>query len=162
VQEVYPRLTLPVAEPEDIKTKIEGAAKLMERGLRFKATELRGKLGFSDPVQGDEIVGGAPVPPAVPPAVPPGAANRARSLALNRAQAEDLLTGVEEDMLSDWEEVGSDMEAAIAGAIDGADSYEAVLERLPEALRQMPSALLIDTLVKGMFKARAVGDAQDD
>jgi hypothetical protein len=65
-------------------------------------------------------------------------------------------------MLSDWEEVGSDMEAAIAGAIDGADSYEAVLERLPEALRQMPSALLIDTLVKGMFKARAVGDAQDD
>jgi len=162
VQEVYPRLTLPVAEPEDIKTKIEGAAKLMERGLRFKATELRGKLGFSDPEQGDEIVGGAPVPPAVPPAVPPGAANRARSLALNRAQAEDLLTGVEEDMLSDWEEVGSDMEAAIAGAIDGADSYEAVLERLPEALRQMPSALLIDTLVKGMFKARAVGDAQDD
>jgi phage gp29-like protein len=162
VQGVYPRLTLPVAEPEDIKTKIEGAAKLMERGLRFKATELRGKLGFSDPEQGDEIVGGAPVPPAVPPAVPPGAANRARSLALNRAQAEDLLTGVEEDMLSDWEEVGSDMEAAIAGAIDGADSYEAVLERLPGALRQMPSALLIDTLVKGMFKARAVGDAQDD
>jgi hypothetical protein len=89
------------------------------------------------------------------------AANRAR-LALNREQAEDLLDGVEEDMLSDWEELGSELEAAVAGAIDGADSYEAVLERLPEALRQMPSALLIDTLVKGMFQARAVGDAQDD
>ena len=154
VQEVYPHLTLPVAEPEDIKTKIEGAAKLMERGVTFKMTELRAKLGFSDPEEGDEIAGGAPVPPPV-------AANRAR-LALNREQAEDLLDGVEEDMLSDWEELGSDMEAAIAGAIDGADSYEAVLERLPEALRQMPSALLIDTLVKGMFQARAVGDAQDD
>ena len=154
VQEVYPRLTLPVAEPEDITAKIEGAAKLMERGVTFKMTELRAKLGFSDPEEGDEIAGGAPVPPPV-------AANRAR-LALNREQAEDLLDGVEEDMLSDWEELGSDMEAAIAGAIDGADSYEAVLERLPEALRQMPSALLIDTLVKGMFQARAVGDAQDD
>ena len=154
VQEVYPHLTLPVAEPEDIKTKIEGAAKLMERGVTFKMTELRAKLGFSDPEEGDEVVGGAPVPPPV-------AANRAR-LALNREQAEDLLDGVEEDMLSDWEELGSDMEAAIAGAIDGADSYEAVLERLPEALRQMPSALLIDTRVKGMFQARAVGDAQDD
>lgn len=65
-------------------------------------------------------------------------------------------------MLADWEEVGAGMEAAIAEAVDGADSYEAVLERLPEALRQMPSALLIDTLVKGMFRARAVGDAQDD
>ena len=154
VQEVYPHLTIPVAEPEDIKTKIEGAAKLMERGVTFKMTELRAKLGFSDPEEGDEIAGGAPVPPPV-------AANRAR-LALNREQAEDLLDGVEQDMLSDWEELGSDMEAAIAGAIDGADSYEAVLERLPEALRQMPSALLIDTLVKGMFQARAVGDAQDD
>ena len=154
VQEVYPRLTLPVAEPEDITAKIEGAAKLMERGVTFKMTELRAKLGFSDPEEGDEIAGGAPVPPPV-------AANRAR-LALNREQAEDLLDGVEEVMLSDWEELGSDMEAAIAGAIDGADSYEAVLERLPEALRQMPSALLIDTLVKGMFQARAVGDAQDD
>ena len=154
VQEVYPHLTLPVAEPEDIKTKIEGAAKLMERGVTFKMTELRAKLGFSDPEEGDEIAGGAPVPPPV-------AANRAR-LALNREQAEDLLDGVEEDMLSDWEELGNDMEAAIAGAIDGAKSYEAVLERLPEALRQMPSALLIDTLVKGMFQARAVGDAQDD
>lgn len=154
VQEVYPRLTLAVAEPEDITAKIEGAAKLMERGVTFKMTELRAKLGFSDPEEGDEIAGGAPVPPPV-------AANRAR-LALNREQAEDLLDGVEEVMLSDWEELGSDMEAAIAGAIDGADSYEAVLERLPEALRQMPSALLIDTLVKGMFQARAVGDAQDD
>jgi phage gp29-like protein len=154
VQEVYPHLTLPVAEPEDIKTKIEGAAKLMERGVTFKMTELRAKLGFSDPEKGDEIAGGAPVPPPV-------AANRAR-LALNREQAEDLLDGVEEDMLSDWEELGSELEAAVAEAVDGAGSYEAVLERLPEALRQMPSALLIDTLVKGMFQARAVGDAQDD
>jgi phage gp29-like protein len=154
VQEVYPRLTLPVAEPEDITAKIAGAAKLMEHGVTFKMTELRGKLGFSDPEKGDEIAGGAPVPPPV-------AANRAR-LALNREQAEDLLDGVEEDMLSDWEELGSELEAAVAEAVDGADSYEAVLDRLPEALRQMPSALLIDTLVKGMFQARAVGDAQDD
>jgi phage gp29-like protein len=154
VQEVYPRLTLPLAEPEDITAKIAGAAKLMEHGVTFKMTELRGKLGFSDPEEGDEIAGGAPVPPPV-------AANRAR-LALNREQAEDLLDGVEEDMLSDWAELGSDMEAAVAEAVDGASSYEAVLERLPEALRQMPSALLIDTLVKGMFQARAVGDAQDD
>jgi phage gp29-like protein len=121
-------------------------------------TELRGKLGFSDPEEGDEIAGGAPVPPAVR----PGSANRARSVALNRAQAEDLLDGIETGMLADWQELGSELEAAVAEAVDGASSYEAVLERLPEALRQMPSALLIDTLVKGMFQARAVGDAQDD
>ncbi|MCE2739668.1 MAG: DUF935 domain-containing protein, partial [Rhodobacter sp.] len=157
-QQAYPRLTLPVAEPEDIKAKIEGAARLMERGLSFKATELRATLGFSDPEDGDEVVGGtAPAPAAAP------ARNRASpGLALNRQQGEDLLDEIGADMLADWEEVGAGMEAAIAEAVDGAASYEAVLERLPEALRQMPSALLIDTLVKGMFRARAVGDAQDD
>jgi len=157
-QQAYPRLTLPVAEPEDIKAKIEGAARLMERGLSFKATELRAALGFSDPEDGDEVVGGAAPAPAAAPA-----RNRAGpGLALNRQQGEDLLDEIGADMLADWEEVGAGMEAAIAEAVDGADSHEAVLERLPEALRQMPSALLIDTLVKGMFRARAVGDAQDD
>jgi phage gp29-like protein len=158
VQATYPRLLLPVAEPEDTKAKVEGAARLMERGVTFKATELRAALGFSDPEEGDEVVGGtAPAPAAAP------AQNRAGpGLALNRQQGEDLLDEIGADMLADWEDVGAGMEAAIAEAVDGADSYEAVLERLPEALRQMPSALLIDTLVKGMFRARAVGDAQDD
>jgi phage gp29-like protein len=159
VQEVYPRIVIEVAEPEDTKLLIDGAVALMGAGVTFKATELRAKLGFSDPKKGDEVVGGTA---AAAPA-PALAQNRAGpGLALNRQQGEDLLDEIGADMLADWEEVGSAMEAAIASAIDGADSYEAVLERLPGALRQMPSAILIDTLVKGMFKARALGDAQDD
>ena len=161
VQQAYPRLILPVAEPEDIKTKIEGAARLMERGVRFKATELRTALGFSDPEEGDEIAGGT-VPAPAAAAAPAQNRQAGQGLVLNRQQGEDLLDEVGAEMLSDWEEVGSAMEAAIAGAIEGADSYADVLDRLPETLRQMPSAVLIETLVKGMFRARAVGDAQDD
>lgn len=159
VQKVYPRIVIEVPEPEDTKLLIDGAVALMGAGVKFKATELRGKLGFSDPEEGDEVVGGAPVATPPPPASNSLAPNR---VALNRQEGEDLLDETLADMLGDWEEVAGGMEAAIAGAIDGADSYEAVLERLPEALRQMPTAVLIDTLVKGMFKARAVGDAQDD
>jgi len=161
VQQAYPRLILPVAEPEDIKTKIEGAARLMERGVRFKATELRTALGFSDPEEGDEIAGGT-VPAPAAAAAPAQNRQAGQGLVLNRQQGEDLLDEVGAEMLSDWEEVGSAMEAAIAGATEGADSYADVLDRLPETLRQMPSAVLIETLVKGMFRARAVGDAQDD
>jgi phage gp29-like protein len=160
VQETYPRILIEVPEPEDTKLLIDSAVALMGAGVKFKATELRGKLGFSDPEEGDEIVGGTPAA-APPPAPAPNRLARNR-LALNRQEGEDLLDETLDDMLSDWEEVGEGMEAAIAAAIDGADSYEGVLDRLPETLRQMPTALLIDTLVKGMFKARAVGDAQDD
>jgi phage gp29-like protein len=59
-QETYPEVIIEIAEPEDIAVKIDGAAKLITVGLRFKASELRGKLGFSDPEDGDEVVGGAP------------------------------------------------------------------------------------------------------
>ena len=157
VQDNYPKILISVDEPEDTKLRIAGAVSLMSKGVRFKATELRSALKFSDPEEGDEIVGDLPKAKVARPADP--ALNH---LALNRAQADDLLGDIEAEMMADWEEVGAAMEAAVAEAIDGADSYEAVLERLPETLRLMPTGLLVDTLVKGMFKARAVGDAQDD
>lgn len=153
-QAAYPRLMLEVAEPEDTKLLIEGATALMSQGVTFKASELRAKLGFSDPKEGDEIVGGKPAAPTPP---DPG------KLALNRAEAPpvDPLDAIEADMLSDWEVVADDMQAAVATAIEDATSYDDVLARLPEALRHMPTAIVVDTLVKGMFKARAVGDVQD-
>jgi phage gp29-like protein len=155
VQQAYPRLSIEVAEPEDIKAKIDGAVALMGQGVKFRATELRDKLGFSDPEAGDEIAGG--VPAAAP---PPPAANAAR-VALNRQADEDALDEIGADMLSDWEEVAGGMEAAIAEALDGAGSYDEALARLPEALRLMPTAVLVETLVKGMFRARAFGDGTD-
>jgi phage gp29-like protein len=157
-QDEYPELRIEIAEPEDIKVKIDGAAQLMDRGVKFRATELRGKLGFSDPEEGDEIVGGQPAPvPGTPPAQ-----NRV-SVAMNRAQegSEGDLDEIEADMMSDWEEVSGEMEAAIRAVVDEAEDYEDLLARLPEALKRMPTAVLVETLVKGMFQARAVGDDRD-
>jgi Protein of unknown function (DUF935) len=88
------------------------------------------------------------------------AANR---VALNRESAgtEADLDQIEAEMMADWREVADGMDAALATVIDGAASYEEVLERLPETLRLMPTAVLVETLVKGMFKARALGDQKD-
>lgn len=156
VQEVYPKLVLSISEPEDSKLKIDGAVALAAIGVTFKASELRATAGYSDPAEGDEVVGGL-AKPAAP--TPPVAKNR---LALNRVTSgEDILSEIEDDMLSDWDEVVGGMEAAIATAVDGAESYEDILAALPETLRHMPTGLLVDTLVKGMFKARAIGDQQD-
>lgn len=158
VQEEYPEIRIEIAEPEDIKVKIDGAAQLMDRGVTFRASELRGKLGFSDPEEGDEIVGGAPA------AVSPPARNRQREArALNRAAegTEDDLADIEAEMMADWEEVSGAMEVAIRAAVEASDSYDDLLTRLPQALKRMPTAILVDTLVKGMFKARALGDDRD-
>jgi phage gp29-like protein len=163
VQQAYPKLVLGVAEPEDNKVKIEGAVALSGIGVTFKASELRATAGYSDPEEGDEVVGGKMAPTLPTPALParPVARNR---LALNQKGAvggEDVLEEIEADMLADWEEVASDLQDAIATAVDGAESYEELLKALPETLRHMPTALVVDTLVKGMFKARVTGDQQD-
>lgn len=149
----YPRLILHVAEPEDSKAKIDGAVALAGIGVTFKASELRATAGYSDPEDGDEVVGGKS-------AAPPPAKNQ---LALNRQRAsgESVLDEIEGDMLADWEELAGGMEAAISAAVDGSDSYEDMLAALPETLRHMPTGIVVETLVKGMFKARALGDQQD-
>lgn len=63
-QASYPRIALVIEEAEDAAAKIAGAVSLAGIGVRFRATELRKTLGYSDPEDGDEVVGGMPA--AVP------------------------------------------------------------------------------------------------
>lgn len=158
-QDEYPEIRIEISEPEDIAAKIEGAAKMIDRGVRFRASELRSTLGYGDPEEGEEIVGGAPAAPTAPARNQSTALNRA---AHNRVQgSDDDLAQIEADMMADWQEVSDEMQTAIQAAVDGAQSYDQLLTNLPEALRLMPTAMIVETLVKGMFKARAVGDDRD-
>ena len=96
----------------------------------------------------------------MPAPAPPAKEDR---LALNRTGTEgDDLDQVEAEMLEDWEELADDLMGAIAGVMDGATSYEDALKRLPEALSHMPTGLAVETLVKGMFKGRVLGDQRDE
>lgn len=152
VQQVYPQIVLSIDEAEDVQAKIASAVSLAGIGVKFKASELRAKLGFSDPEPGDDVVGGGPTE-AQP------AQNR---LALNRkAEVSDDIDEIEVEMLADWQEVADGLQDAIAQVADGATGYEDLLKRLPEALTHMPTGLAVETLVKGMFQARALGDQRD-
>lgn len=150
-QRVYPKIVIEVPEPEDTKLLIEGAVALAGIGVTFKATELRGKLGLSDPEDGDEIVGG--LPPATPPAKP--------ALALNRAQTADAVDEIVDDMLEDWEAVMGDLVDPIQALLDDCADYDTFMARLPEVTKGQSTARVIDALVKGTFKARALGDQTD-
>lgn len=152
VQQVYPKIALAIEEAEDVKAKITSAVALAGIGVTFKASELRAKLGFSDPAAGDDVVGTAPA--ALPPAQ-----NR---LALNRKkEQQDAIDEIEADVMSDWQELADGLQDAIAKVADGAKSYDELMKRLPETLAHMPTGLAVETLVKGMFQARALGDQRD-
>lgn len=150
VQKAYPRLSIEVVEPEDIDMIMRNVFRMASQGTKFKAAEIRARLGFTDPDDDDEVTGGAPPPPAT-------------NTALNRAGdvPADTLDELEAEMLEDWEDVMGDLLGPVEDAIAGADSYENALERLAKVLPNMGASKLIEGLVKGMFKARALGDVKD-
>ncbi|MFO1174467.1 MAG: DUF935 domain-containing protein [Paracoccaceae bacterium] len=152
VQDRYPTLSIDIAEPEDTAMLIDKAVALMGKGVTFKASELRAKLRLSEPEAGDELVGGQPAAPA-----PPVAKN---ALALNQAEL-DAVDEIEAEMLADWEEVMDEVLAPVEELVAKAGSYDEVMNGLAETMPKAGASKLIDALVKGMFKARAVGDRQD-
>jgi len=156
VQQDYPELVIEISEPEDTTARMDATAKAMERGLRVPARELRGALGWSEPEDGEEVVGGAA--PVAPPPPTDVALNRQGA---NAPDPQDMLDEIEAEMLADWQPVMSETLDPIEAAIMGATSYEDALAAL-DALGPLPAGRVIDILVKGTFLARAQGDVRDD
>lgn len=61
-QDAYPKVTLPVPEPEDLKELTEGVARLLPYGFKVGQKQMREKLGLSEPEEDDELLG----PPSRP------------------------------------------------------------------------------------------------
>lgn len=68
----YPRLVIGRPKQEDLKQLTDSLAALVPLGLRVQASEIRDKLGISDPDAGAEVLGAPQMPPALPPAAVPG------------------------------------------------------------------------------------------
>ena len=153
-RDAYPRLIIEIEEPEDRKAWVDGVDKLIQRGLRVSADDLRAKFGLSTPKDADEIVGGTPVAPAP---------DRSKE-ALNRAQDNpegDEIDEMVEEMLAEWQPVMEDITGPIEALVEDCTSLEELLVRLPQVVGQANEARLIEALVKGMAKARALGDSSD-
>ncbi|KAB1087340.1 DUF935 domain-containing protein [Neorhizobium galegae] len=79
-QDHYPQVQLLVADPEDIDALTNAVARMVPFGLRVKQTEIREKIGLSDPGDDDELLmptaaaTAAPTPDQ-PPAKTPKPAN---------------------------------------------------------------------------------------
>ena len=163
VQDRYPGLKIEVAEPEDHAARVKAGVSLVEAGVTLRASELRGAAGYSDPEEGDEVVGApasATPPPVAPPASSEPPADPAAELATARTLPADPIDEIAAEALGEWQPVMAETLDPILAAIDGAQDYGDALARL-DALPGLDSARLIDGLVKAMFKARALADVRD-
>jgi phage gp29-like protein len=160
-QAVYPRLELPVEEPEDLAALADALAKLVPVGLPVPARWAAGKWGVPEPAEGEALLG-APAP-----AVPEGGplapqAVRAAHRAGDGQSAPDGIDALVDESLSSWERDLSPLVEPLRAALDAlapeATAAEA-LALLPGLLAKMDAGPLAERLSKAAYVARLAGRA---
>lgn len=177
-QNGMPLLTLPVVEPEDTKAMMEVVTAFVDRGGKISAAEVRDRIGFADPDDGEDLLHpkggavedddsgdtGARRPPSKAPAlnrVPCPSCGRVH-LALNRQGSVAELDRMAGDLANDWEAVLPPIIDPLIALARECGSFEELLERLPSVAGQMDSAELRDQLARAMAIARGLGDVSDE
>lgn len=130
-QERYPSIYLREPDQTDIPVMSEALAKLVPLGLRVEASEVRDKLGFSDPAKDAECLGqSAPVPPT-PPKVP--AKNHAQALNSEQvapeSDAADLLEGrLQDKAMAETDKWLEQLRQLVMSATDMEDLRDRIIE----------------------------------
>jgi phage gp29-like protein len=151
-QEVYPRVTLPINEPEDIAALADALSRLVPLGgLGIQASVVRDRLGFPDPEPGAELLGAAPAEAELP----------AQNRAMNReGPAQEVLDELEAEALADWEPLATPARDALQDLADRSASFDEFLAGLPGLAGSMAPQELVTRLAEAAFKARGAGDAE--
>ena len=159
-QERYPKLLLPVNEPEDIKVLAEVLGHLVPLGLKVEASVIRDKLGLPDPKEGAELLTAPAAAAGEPPEDPERAANRRHDLgrAANRRET-DALEELIDDAASDWEPQLQPLATAIRALARRSRTFTEFRSGLPGLLAESDSADLTEHLAVALLKARGLGDA---
>ncbi|CAH0339585.1 DUF935 domain-containing protein [Rhizobium sp. CECT 9324] len=136
-QDHYPQVQLLVADPEDVDALTQAVERMVPLGLRVKQSEIREKIGLSDPGDDDELLRPAASPIAdaatTKPNEKPNAKPEVKPAAGKDSQSEDVKTKVAalSAMVSDHKRacrcvVCTSLLAAEAGEPDALDQVEAL------------------------------------
>ncbi|OOZ41650.1 hypothetical protein BOW53_02940 [Solemya pervernicosa gill symbiont] len=161
-QENYPRAEINIPQPENIEALAKALEVFVPLGLQVKESEIRDKLSLTDPEDGDLLLS-APAA-ATPPIATATAENHAQhcshsATALNREGApSDAIDELEAEALEEWEQQLAPIVDPIQLLANESQSFEEFLAGLTEL--EMDSAEVVKTLALQSFKARGVGDVE--
>ncbi|WP_283132492.1 DUF935 domain-containing protein [Enterovibrio norvegicus] len=158
-QKQYPRIIIKLEESEDIKAWVEAITPLIDRGMKVQASEVRDRVGLSDPDDDGELLHAVNNQPTNSPAL-----NR-QQLALNRAlPAIDTEAEIDELVnsgLNEWEAVSAPILNPILDAAKQADSFEAFNLALNDIANELDASAFAEQLAALCWQARALGDVTD-
>ncbi|SIP95933.1 DUF935 domain-containing protein [Bosea sp. TND4EK4] len=167
-QAKYPRLNIGRPDEVPLNDVVNAVEKLGRLGLRVEASELRDRLGFSEPAPDAEVIGGlppAPKPetqkPAAIPFVPgkPSPLEQLRHIVSRHASAPepDLVEKLTEQLAQDAAGAMAGLTAEIRAAFDAATDMQDLAQRL--ALMQLDPKALAEAMGRGLALAHMAGRA---
>lgn len=155
-QKRYPRIMIARPEQEDLKGLVDAVARLVPLGLRVEASEMRDRLGLSDPDGGAELLAATGHLSGAPPVNLPPALQSAPPAAVQTAAPEDHLADRLE--IEAQPEVGR-MVDTIEAMLSSAGSLEEFREMLRAGFPALDSAGLAQILARAMTAADLGGRA---
>ena len=175
VQAHYPSIEIKLEEAEDVKAWVEALTPLIDRGLKVQASDVRDRLGISDPDAGSELLHpenaaadvtqeNAQTTQADKTKTALNHVQTNNKLALNAQQTlntEMEIAELTEQALSEWEEVSDPLLSPILALAQSADSFEAFSEQLPALAESLDASEFIEQLTQLCWQARALGDVTD-
>ena len=161
-----PIAAFPVAEPEDVAALTNMLGVLVPLGLKVSMREVRERVGFGEPDEGEEVL---TAPVAAKPAKPEtiGSLDKGwmrrrverTGLALNAdgGGAMDEVEAIGESGADDWEAQLSPLVERILAAAERATSFEDMNARLTAMAGEIEVDAMAKRLAVAMLKARALG-----
>jgi len=156
-QDAYPRITLPVLEPEDTKALVDAVTKLVPLGLKVGVSTMADKLGLPDADKEEEVLAAPRTTPAEPPTVPPVATNGTRR-ALNAAgSSKDAVDELTEALESRSAAALDTLMEPIRRLVLNAGSLEDIRDGMEAMFDQLPSEQLATMMREALAVAHLIG-----
>lgn len=165
-QAKYPRIMIGRPDEVPLNDVVNALDKLGPQGLAVEASELRDRLGFSEPAPDAQIIGGRPPPPepklptSLLPGLPsPAGLDQLRHLVSRHASAPepDLVEGLTASLAEDAAGAMAGLTAEIRAAFDAASDLADLADRLSRM--SLDPKALADAMGRGLALAHLSGRA---
>lgn len=155
--ETYPKLELFKPDIDNIELIINAVANLSDKGLKVKASEIRAKLGLSEPAEDDEVVGGRVI------------YDNANYSNLNNKFDSSLLTRKALNQTvsphvanDDYIEIENDIVEILKKVFDKCESFDEIKNEIEKLSLNWDSSKIAEIMASAFFMARAKGDNDFD
>lgn len=159
-QDRYPVLRIGRPDETPLKEVVDAVHKLVPLGLRVEGSEIRDRLGLSDPSEGSELLAPKAAPAQPAPVVPEPAAQSALRRLISRHVTEpepEIVDALTERLAEDARGAMAGLTAEIQRAFDEAADMPDLARRL--AALQLDPTQLAEAMGRGLALAHLVGQA---